>query len=979
MGLVDNRIEPEELYMALTQVQPTELIHRMQHYHINTYGQWDVLVHRCLRYELRRRGLEVPWDVNTDAAVPDWYPSPVRHSDHRVTNQASMVGMLVETSLTRTRAAPASGTDMRVREILYQAESLGALQRQTMSTRVFASLTQRRNEEPRRNTGAIPRTRRVMDSTPEDPNAAVALMNASYEDLHNLSPIQKITDASSAPSGDNRAPLDAGNAEARRTTEPSIEEAQETPEERRNLEENVELPPNGRHNYVIITEDGAEDGVPPTPEDAPVIHTGTLPYEPRGEVIDGRYQMRSSESPTRADTTETGAPGNNPAETGLIDLNNRTGAREERQWWEQTSRRRGQNNIRDNNRPVPSSPPGFPVPDLNNCYGPTHSGEARNRNDQGAYQPENTPLTGVLAATQQALNQMQNQLHLSERARASQALESQRVINELLAERLRNPDRSTPSTADQLGRPSAHLPPEVRVLAPDHNTRTRQDTVRNRGQRNNGSQVHFADEASGGRLVEEIEETDGDERGSHNSAMYGSDEWEDTPTSSRPYVPRPQGPGTPYPPSVSRMGPRVQTTRGSNRPTPSRSPYLPFEVAPEVAGQPQRLFDLTMRSNPFSDETLMESTNRVSKAVEQFSKSRVTFAGRPEEDVEAFLSRLRTVIKCLGLTEPEVLQALPIAFTEKAEKWFLQKEPTIRSYAHFLYLFRLNYGEATTRTQIRKDLYIRSQGPTESVRRFVDDLDWMMCSLGYHETERVEQTLDKLHPDVYESIARSRPRTMAELLAAAQVAEEVVEHRKRYRLPPPPEETAIPERAYHPATPVRTSYRSYGKGETPKDTGKYQSKWRTSEKKVNTLDQEGEEDKEVRSDRHARNWDTSGQERETPKALAMDSRDGLTNPHPPSPETLGKKIEDDFNAYPRKTYMVPCWNCGYPGHGARHCKYPKNPATIERNRQTYLKNHPRVAALYWTSGDLPSEELLPVVDEEGLTPENQGNFLEGQQ
>lgn len=191
MGLVDNRIPPENVEAALQHVLPAELLHRMQHHRLSTHGLWPVLINRGTRYELRRRGIDAPWDVNVDVAAPDWYPSPVASGYQGAVAQAQMMRGLNEQSLTRRRTSQTLGIGAQGQDIVYQAELLQFHQRQTVPTVAPENLFQRFNVPVDVNSGAIPRNnRRILDSTPENQNAEMAIMNNSYAELHNLSPIQ---------------------------------------------------------------------------------------------------------------------------------------------------------------------------------------------------------------------------------------------------------------------------------------------------------------------------------------------------------------------------------------------------------------------------------------------------------------------------------------------------------------------------------------------------------------------------------------------------------------------------------------------------------------------------------------------------------------------------------------------------------------------------------------------------------------------
>ena len=151
-----------------------------------------------------------------------------------------------------------------------------------------------------------------------------------------------------------------------------------------------------------------------------------------------------------------------------------------------------------------------------------------------------------------------------------------------------------------------------------------------------------------------------------------------------------------------------------------------------------------------------------------------------------FLLELEKYMSISGYTVHQMLEyVIPIALTEEAYEWYRFEKP-FTSWDQFASKFRNEFQAVGYYEALRRELEMRTQGPSEPLSTFIRIILNYYHRLGerVHEHDIVTRILRQMHPR-FRSVLQSKViRNLRELKEAAQEAQEVLKAYLTYQPPP---------------------------------------------------------------------------------------------------------------------------------------------------------------------------------------------------
>ena len=286
------------------------------------------------------------------------------------------------------------------------------------------------------------------------------------------------------------------------------------------------------------------------------------------------------------------------------------------------------------------------------------------------------------------------------------------------------------------------------------------------------------------------------------------------------------------------------------------------------------------------------------------------------------------------LTLDEIVKALPSALDGESWQWFRREHQFWKTYEDLVDAFRLQYSFEDVQDRLRKELEVRTQGPSEEISTYLlkvrDLLDQLKPPLTLGE--QLDRVYQKLHPSYRLRIERKHFENFPELQRLGKREELRRAQEKAYKPPPPISNSAFPASAYIPPKQQR-HVRLAPVAQTSADeieealssssnlapvattqTDKELSQRSSRDRKLKPPDRQHGEKKDRKRD--ARSI-SRGRRGEKPKK----NQDQSTETEP----TQGKlKIETappkaKYEDMQRRKQREPCFRCGQAGHWRREC------------------------------------------------------------
>ena len=152
------------------------------------------------------------------------------------------------------------------------------------------------------------------------------------------------------------------------------------------------------------------------------------------------------------------------------------------------------------------------------------------------------------------------------------------------------------------------------------------------------------------------------------------------------------------------------------------------------------------------------------------------------------------------MTLDEIVKALPSALDGESWQWFRREYEFWKKYEDFLDAFRLQYSFVDVQERLRKELEVRTQGPSAEIFTYLlkvrDLLDQLKPPLMLGE--QLDRVYQKLHPSYRLRIERKDFENFLELQRLGKREELRRAQEKAYKPPPPISDSAFPASAYIP-------------------------------------------------------------------------------------------------------------------------------------------------------------------------------------
>ena len=185
---------------------------------------------------------------------------------------------------------------------------------------------------------------------------------------------------------------------------------------------------------------------------------------------------------------------------------------------------------------------------------------------------------------------------------------------------------------------------------------------------------------------------------------------------------------------------------------------------------------------------------------ELLSKWHISFKGEKRKDLERFVADLTNGKETYKLMLDEIVKALPSALDGESWQWFRQEYQFWKSYEDFVDAFRLQYSFEDVQEILRKELEVRTQGPSEEISTYLLKVRELLDQLKPPLTlgEQLDRVYQKLHPLYRLRIERKDFENFPELLRLGKREELRRAQEKAYKPPPPIADSAFPASAYIP-------------------------------------------------------------------------------------------------------------------------------------------------------------------------------------
>jgi len=272
-----------------------------------------------------------------------------------------------------------------------------------------------------------------------------------------------------------------------------------------------------------------------------------------------------------------------------------------------------------------------------------------------------------------------------------------------------------------------------------------------------------------------------------------------------------------------------------------------------------------------------------------------------------FIIEMEKYKEVVGYTERDMLQyVIPLSLTQDAFTWY-RYEPPFVSWEDFRRRLRTEFQAIGYLEDMRRELQLRTQGPTEPLTEFIRVIRGYYERIGdpVEEIEIVTRVLRNMHPEYKQALLGKRIATLVDLKREAHLAQELIKSMRTYT-PPTQSGRLEPSLAWKPLSSNRDQSRETSSNMNI-DTNKSSSKLHMSsvdpfayhhpavKKKVSFRD-------DSEKDTNVSNSPVRGR---SPDRRPISPVEGNANQGTSSPRSMS----------PNRA----CYSCGNTGHFQRDC------------------------------------------------------------
>ncbi|KAG5870687.1 hypothetical protein JTB14_003885 [Gonioctena quinquepunctata] len=152
-----------------------------------------------------------------------------------------------------------------------------------------------------------------------------------------------------------------------------------------------------------------------------------------------------------------------------------------------------------------------------------------------------------------------------------------------------------------------------------------------------------------------------------------------------------------------------------------------------------------------------------------FAKCSSRFAGRKDEDVEAFISAITVYKECINITDVNALKGLPMLLDSHAAVWWQGTKSSVTTWTDFLTALRHEYGKKKSAPKIFRELFSKEQGEKERTDVFVNNCRALLSHLPDTPVlHKIDMIYSLLHAKLRERLPRSDVTTLDVLIDKAR-------------------------------------------------------------------------------------------------------------------------------------------------------------------------------------------------------------------
>lgn len=251
-------------------------------------------------------------------------------------------------------------------------------------------------------------------------------------------------------------------------------------------------------------------------------------------------------------------------------------------------------------------------------------------------------------------------------------------------------------------------------------------------------------------------------------------------------------------------------TRELARRNPSQSPPVATPNPAESQGQPTvhtSEEDDSREAREMLENILKELgkghlTRTNTSVQEQVRKWGVTFNGG--RDLRSFLERIDELSISYQIPHDKLLDCIPILLRDKALLWHRNNRQHWTSWEDFVRDLKSFYLPIDVDRQLEDEIRNRTQGPKESAREYITNLQTMVRRHGdISETAELDRLYTNLRSEYKLYIRRHEIKNVTELIKYANEFERI--QAESYRPPPAGHQSSMPETAYEAPKKKRTA------------------------------------------------------------------------------------------------------------------------------------------------------------------------------
>ena len=287
--------------------------------------------------------------------------------------------------------------------------------------------------------------------------------------------------------------------------------------------------------------------------------------------------------------------------------------------------------------------------------------------------------------------------------------------------------------------------------------------------------------------------------------------------------------------------------------------------------------------------------------------------------VENFLARVEEGRSVSGLTDDELLLAIPFILDELALQWFRQNANSWSTWLNFRSSLVAMYGDTNYQWRLEEQVAARVQGSDERISDFLVCLQSLYLKFQRPVTlsEQMDRAYRNMKPELRRAIRRFEFNDYNSLMTLAKEVERTSVPRGEARIPPNPEESLFPELAY------RKKNKSPAPGNSSTKPGKDTAKDSSSTSRqsqdqlasllavlIKKLDGKGSFDNRPRQANNLTRSDSDRRKNPTRSNSQKGSSESSqqTKPQP-----------NESRVYKTPKSEPPCFNCKSKDHGWKNC------------------------------------------------------------